>query len=87
MSAKSLSKMLVKDLKEELDKRGLNTQGLKAELVKRLEDAMKSESQPNEEGPGKFCTHKPDLANSHVFFVHSGHGHERSRKAGKPKSM
>lgn len=57
MSAKSVSKMLVKELKEELEKRGLSTAGLKAELAKRLEDAMKSETQESkgqENGKGLF---------------------------------
>ena len=36
------SKMKVSGLREELEKRGLETTGKKAELVKRLEDALKS---------------------------------------------
>lgn len=38
------SKMKVGDLREELEKRGLETSGKKAELVARLEDALKGES-------------------------------------------
>jgi len=38
---KPLNKMLVKELKDELQKRGLDTKGLKVELLKRLEDAFK----------------------------------------------
>lgn len=36
------SAMKVADLKEELEKRGLETTGKKAELLARLEDALKS---------------------------------------------
>ena len=36
------SKMKVAELKEELEKRGLESAGKKAELVKRLEDALNS---------------------------------------------
>lgn len=38
------SKLKVSELKAELENRGLDTEGKKAELVKRLEDALKAES-------------------------------------------
>lgn len=59
MSSKPISKMLVKELKDELEKRGLSTSGLKPELAKRLEDAIKTEAlkESKDEGTGKFlCT-------------------------------
>lgn len=37
------SKMKIGELKEELEKRGLDTAGKKAELVARLEDALQSQ--------------------------------------------
>lgn len=36
--------MLVKDLQQELKKRGLDTKGLKADLLKRLEEAVAQET-------------------------------------------
>eukprot|EP01114_Cavostelium_apophysatum_P019812 TRINITY_DN6474_c0_g1_i1.p1 TRINITY_DN6474_c0_g1~~TRINITY_DN6474_c0_g1_i1.p1 ORF type:complete len:413 (-),score=131.87 TRINITY_DN6474_c0_g1_i1:31-1269(-) len=55
---KELSKMLVKDLKEELEKRGLSSKGLKAELLERLTEAVAKESQGSEDSSEQ--SNKPD---------------------------
>ena len=41
--SQDLSKMKVSELREELEKRGLDASGKKAELVARLEEALKGE--------------------------------------------
>lgn len=43
MDPNSVSKLRVVDLREHLSKRGLSTSGLKAELVKRLKEALEEE--------------------------------------------
>lgn len=63
---KPINKMLVKELQEELKKRGMDTKGLKADLVKRLsqvlekpkeDDAKPMQAEPtssqNEDSPKK----------------------------------
>lgn len=49
LNGKAISKMLVKELREELVARGLDTKGLKANLVARLEEALMKEQQQQQQ--------------------------------------
>jgi hypothetical protein len=63
---KPVSAMIVKELKEELQKRSLSTSGLKADLAKRLEEAIKSE-QEQAKGKGEANGHGTMSSHQYLF--------------------
>jgi len=66
-SAKEPAKMTVAELRKELQTRNLDTTGRKAELVSRLEDALKGSDETDSGQPPSAKKAKVDSSRSNVY--------------------